>query len=82
MKDGVLPGPIKLHTKAATVWERAKDDKYESDRAIAWFPRAPWRRPRKMRAVTWLLPPRRAVRPGSCRHRLCPGQEQTEAAHG
>ena len=35
VKDDVLPGPIKLHTKAATVWERAQDDKYESDRAIA-----------------------------------------------
>jgi L-serine dehydratase len=35
IKDDVLPGPIKLHTKAATVWERAHDDKYESDRAIA-----------------------------------------------
>ena len=35
IKDDVLPGPIKLQTKAATVWERAQDDKYESDRAIA-----------------------------------------------
>ncbi len=35
MKDDVLPGPIKLHSKAATVWERAQDDKYEADRAIA-----------------------------------------------
>jgi L-serine dehydratase len=35
VKEGVLPGPIKLHSKAATVWERAMDDKYESDRAIA-----------------------------------------------
>ncbi len=35
VKEGVLPGPIKLHSKAATVWERAKDEKYESDRAIA-----------------------------------------------
>ena len=35
LKDDVLPGPIKLHTKAATVWERAQDDTYESDRAIA-----------------------------------------------
>jgi L-serine dehydratase len=35
MKDDVLPGPIKLHSKAATVWERAQDEKYESDRAIA-----------------------------------------------
>ena len=34
-KEGVLPGPIKLHSKAATVFERAQDDKYESDRAIA-----------------------------------------------
>jgi L-serine dehydratase len=35
MKNDVLPGPIKLHSKAATVYERAQDDKYESDRAIA-----------------------------------------------
>jgi L-serine dehydratase len=35
IKDDVLPGPIKLHSKAATVWERAMDEKYESDRAIA-----------------------------------------------
>ena len=34
MKDDVLPGPIKLHSKAATVWARAMDEKYESDRAI------------------------------------------------
>ena len=35
MKEGVLPGPIKLQSKAATVFERAQDDKYEADRAIA-----------------------------------------------
>ena len=35
VKDDVLPGPIKLHSKAATVWERAQDVKYASDRAIA-----------------------------------------------
>jgi L-serine dehydratase len=35
VKEGVLPGPIKLHSKAATVFDRAQDDKYESDRAIA-----------------------------------------------
>jgi L-serine dehydratase len=35
VKEGVLPGPIKLHSKAATVYERAQDDRYESDRAIA-----------------------------------------------
>ncbi|HWX14975.1 MAG TPA: L-serine ammonia-lyase [Chthoniobacterales bacterium] len=35
VKEGVLPGPIKLQSKAATVWERAQDDNYESDKAIA-----------------------------------------------
>jgi L-serine dehydratase len=35
VKEGELPGPIKLHSKAATVWERAQDDKYEADRAVA-----------------------------------------------
>jgi L-serine dehydratase len=34
IKEGILPGPIKLHSKAATVYERAQDDKYEADRAI------------------------------------------------
>jgi L-serine dehydratase len=34
VKQGVLPGPIKLQSKAATVYQRAQDDKYESDRAI------------------------------------------------
>jgi L-serine dehydratase len=34
IKGGVLPGPIKLQSKAATVWERAQKDEYESDRAI------------------------------------------------
>jgi L-serine dehydratase len=35
VKEGVLPGPIKLHSKAATVYERAQKGQYESDRAIA-----------------------------------------------
>ena len=35
VKEGLLPGPIKLQSKAATVYARAQDDKYESDRAIA-----------------------------------------------
>ena len=35
VKEGVLPGPIKLQSKAATVWERAQDEKYEQDKAIA-----------------------------------------------
>jgi L-serine dehydratase len=34
IEEGVLPGPIKLQSKAATVWARAQDDKYQSDRAI------------------------------------------------
>jgi L-serine dehydratase len=34
VKEGLLPGPIKLHSKATAVYERAQDDKYESDRAI------------------------------------------------
>ena len=32
--DGVLPGPIKLQSKAATVYKRAQDDQFESDRGI------------------------------------------------
>src|SRR5204863_6929888 len=34
-EDDVLPGPIKLHSKAATVYKRAMDDKYQADRGIA-----------------------------------------------
>jgi L-serine dehydratase len=33
-EDSILPGPIKLHSKAATVYKRALDDKYQSDRGI------------------------------------------------
>ena len=32
--DGALPGPIKLQSKAATVYKRAQDDQFESDRGI------------------------------------------------
>jgi L-serine dehydratase len=35
VKEGVLPGPIKLHSKASTVFARSQDDKFEADRAIA-----------------------------------------------
>lgn len=35
IKDDVLPGPIKLHSKAATVWARAQENKDDNDRAIA-----------------------------------------------
>jgi L-serine dehydratase len=34
-ESDVLPGPIKLHSKAATVYKRAMDDKFQSDKAIA-----------------------------------------------
>ena len=34
-ENDVLPGPIKLHSKAATVFKRAMDDKLQSDRGIA-----------------------------------------------
>jgi L-serine dehydratase len=37
IKGGVLPGPIKLQSKAATVWERAQDDQYQGDRAIGYL---------------------------------------------
>ena len=32
--EGVLPGPIKLKTKAGTVYKRAMDDTYQQDRGI------------------------------------------------
>ena len=34
-EDSVLPGPIKLHSKAATVFKRAQDDQYGTDKAVA-----------------------------------------------
>jgi len=33
--DDVLPGPIKLHSKAKTVFAHANDDKYQADKSIA-----------------------------------------------
>jgi L-serine dehydratase len=33
-EDDVLPGPIKLHSKAATVYKRAQDQKFQGDRGI------------------------------------------------
>ena len=32
--EGVLPGPIKLQSKAATVYKRAQDDQFQADRGI------------------------------------------------
>jgi len=34
IEDDVLPGPIKLHSKASTVYKRAQDDAFQSDRGI------------------------------------------------
>src|SRR6201991_1688846 len=34
IENDVLPGPIKLHSKAAEVYKRAQDDSYQSDRGI------------------------------------------------
>ena len=67
IKDDVLPGPIKLHSKAATVWARART---RSTKAIApsrWWRPARLPPPRKTPAVTWSSPRPRAARPGSCR---------------
>jgi L-serine dehydratase len=33
-EDSVLPGPIKLQSKAATVYKRAQDDQFQADRGI------------------------------------------------
>ena len=33
-ENDVLPGPIKLHSKAATVYKRAMDDKFQADRGL------------------------------------------------
>jgi L-serine dehydratase len=32
--EGVLPGPIKLHSKAKTIFERAQNDNYQTDKNI------------------------------------------------
>jgi L-serine dehydratase len=32
--EGVLPGPVKLKTKAGTVYKRAQDEQYQADRGI------------------------------------------------
>jgi L-serine dehydratase len=34
ISEDVLPGPIKLHSKASTVYKRAMSDSYQSDRGI------------------------------------------------
>jgi L-serine dehydratase len=34
IEEDILPGPIKLHSKAAVVYKRAQDDSFQSDRGI------------------------------------------------
>jgi L-serine dehydratase len=63
MKNDVLPGPIKLQSKASTVWERAQDDKFESDRAIAQVSAFALAPRRKTRAATWSSPRQPAAQP-------------------
>src|SRR4029077_2774391 len=33
-EDNILPGPIKLHSKASVIYKRAMDDQYAADRAV------------------------------------------------
>ena len=51
-EDDVLPGPIKLHSKAATVYKRAMDDKFQSDRGIGTLSAFALRPPKKTDAAT------------------------------
>ena len=48
-EDDVLPGPIKLHSKAATVYKRAMDDKLQSDKASPLCRHSHW--PHRKRTV-------------------------------
>ena len=83
IKDDVLPGPIKLHSKAATVWERAQDEKYESDRAIALVAACALGRLRgkRPRSPGHHRAHGRLGR-GHAVHRVCPDGEQAEGAAG
>ena len=81
--EGVLPGPIKLQTKAATVYKRAQDETYQADRGIGALvgvrsggvggKRA--RPPRRHRAD-------RRIRRSHAGARLCPGRRRAQAAAG
>ena len=62
-KDDVLPGPIKLQSKASTVFERAQDDKYAATRRSRWFRPLRSPPPRRTRAATSSSPRRPAARP-------------------
>ena len=83
VKEGVLPGPIKLHSKAATVCERAQDDKYESDRAIALVSAfALAASEENARGHLVITAPDGRLGRRDARDRLRPGREQAEGADG
>ena len=72
-EDDVLPGPIKLHSKAATVYKRAMDD--QDSRRIAESAscrRTRWRVRKKTGAATSSSPRRPADPPESCRRSSMP----------
>ncbi len=67
-EDDVLPGPIKLHSKAATVYKRAHGRQVCSQtKASALCRHSRWRHPKKTGAATWLSRLRPAVPPALCR---------------
>ena len=53
MPVAVLPGPIKLKTKAGEVYKRAMDDKYKASAAWASWPPTRWPAPRRTPAGIW-----------------------------
>ena len=65
--EGVLPGPIKLTAKAATVYKRAMDDVSSRTAASAFCRHTRWRGRRKTGAATSSSPRRPADPPASCR---------------
>ena len=63
--DGVLPGPIKLQSKAATVYKRARMTSSSRTAESAVCRHTRWRDRRKTGEATWSSPRRQEVRPES-----------------
>ena len=59
----MLPGPIKLHSKAATVYKRAMDEKFQSDRGIGTLSAFALAHPKRTGEATWSSRRRPAVPP-------------------
>ena len=70
--EGVLPGPIKLKTKAGTVYKRAQDEAYQADRGIGLLSAAPSPGRRRTRVAISSSPRRPVVPPASCRRSSTP----------